>query len=171
MRDDLPLTASHSLLPTVILYLSVVSVNHIISPVLILHSACLLPDSGPACALLRLLALSLLIHLCEQLLCTVHQFLFAGLQFINLSVCQLVTRVAVNELLSKPADQLLNCCLIISINLVAHFFHGLLGLEYHGICIISCINAFFTSSYPEPRTQLLPSQPYRSRHQTYWSLR
>ena len=78
---------SKSFTDKAILYFSVVSVNHIITVCFISSlSACVRART----CLCSLGSLCLLIHLGEEFLCALHQFVFAGLDVSHLSICDLV---------------------------------------------------------------------------------
>src|SRR5699024_10419144 len=121
---------------------SIVSVYHVVA-------VCFISAVLRACICSRIWScllsiLCLLIHLCKQFLSTLHQFLFAGFQFFNLSVCDLVCVRTFCQSLFQSIQISLNSSLVIGVNLVPCFFHGFLCLEYHSICIIFCINSLFT---------------------------
>src|SRR5699024_5100430 len=72
----------------------------------------------------------LLIHLCEELLCTLHQFFLSSLNLSNISIsCCLRSRFC--KYIFQCLDICFYCCLITCIQLVAHIFESFLCLEYH----------------------------------------
>src|SRR5699024_3246419 len=116
---------------------SVVSVYHIIA-------VCFISAVLRTCACSRiwsclLCVLCLLIHLCEQLLSALHQFFFSSFQFFYLCICDLIGVRAFCQSFFQRIQISFYSSLIIGIDLISGFFHGLLCLEYHSVCVILCI--------------------------------
>ena len=85
----------------------------------------------------------LLIHLCEQFLCALHQFFLR-----SFDLCYLLFCCVLRSRFCKDIFQCLNVslysCFLCSIDFVANLFDCLLCLEYHSVCFVSCIDCFFT---------------------------
>ena len=93
--------------------------------------------------LTALCLLHVLIHLCEQLLCTGCQLFLGCLQLINVIVTHFLILGSLEDILDR-FKICLNRSLLRSIDLVSHLAESLFCLEYEGICLVTCINGFLS---------------------------
>ena len=124
-----------------LLNLAIVAVDYVV--VTACASAGVMAAHVGACALV---VLHVLVHLSEQLLGVVHQFLLAGLKGVDVSVADVSLILGSLKDCLEVRDLGFNSCLCGCVDLVADFLQGLLGLEYDGVSFVSRVYAFLALS-------------------------
>ena len=126
--------------PCTILYFSEVSVNNIIIGLAVRTCICLTCSHIGACLTC---SLCLLINLCEQSLCGLHQLLLSRLDICHLTVGKLLVLGGFEQ--GFQCVQIsLNTGLLTCVNLIAYVCQSFLCLEYEGVSAVSRIDSFFS---------------------------